>query len=684
MLVMLLSLAACKDNEVGKTDGTENENANIGGDQTDNNIDNGETDEENGSSDTDEEKKPDEFFDVAEKSGRGEASCNPDFTEKQIQNQKIKGASIMSEIEEAAKDFSKSSFTIPAGDYGFEMNKYFQGMGVPYGFGLYGIQRPDDNPFTIYAEGVTFWMENTGLPSASASYTFVLANCSNIKVVGLTIDEYTSNDIEGTVTKIDRKNNRIAIQLTNSSMEVNDIVIAKALAGAQCRIVPYKADGRFIAPLYRIDPNGWGPAPMLVAGFESTGNEGEYWITFANDVLIRTITDTSWKTTYGEDGYIVEGDVISFLYGNVLTALHNSKQITIEGLSQYCTKGMFAEDGGYGAHVWKDCYFGPRPGSSKVAASGEYMLCGTRIGTTLDNVTIMSSSDDAINIHGYLSLISGINGNTLSINYLKDGAMAGDVAEFYDADGNLVLKRTLAEDVTAGVFQHRTVKFTESVSQEYKNCTIRWPSLECDGWTIKNCNFTNNYQRILVQSGSGTFENNKVYNMGANLALGSIFHVPSIYEGGILGTITVKNNVFVNSSNSPRTALVGIDQSYNFKGKMLAVNIEVEDNLFINCGYVFSARNCERATFKNNVVIQPKSSGLEAEDFMDVVQNCEYVNDLEIEGNSLYCTNCTDGDSEGTNKNYSITLKLVRQAKKYAENSDKSASEIIEIIKAHL
>ena len=48
VLVMLLSLAACKDNEVGKSDGTENENADIGGDQTDNNIDNGETDEENG------------------------------------------------------------------------------------------------------------------------------------------------------------------------------------------------------------------------------------------------------------------------------------------------------------------------------------------------------------------------------------------------------------------------------------------------------------------------------------------------------------------------------------------------------------------------------------------------------------------------------------------------------------
>ncbi len=643
----------------------------------------------------------DEFLEVVEKEGRGEESCIPSFTEKQIKNQKIKGASIMGEIQEAAADLSKSSFTIPAGDYGFAMDKYLPGNSICHGFALDGIQRPDDNPFTIYAEGVTFWIEPTGKPCANTSYAFLMRNCSNIKVVGLTIDEYTPNDIEGEVTKIDKNNNRIAIKLTNSSMTITDEVIKMALGGSQCRIVPYKADGTFIAPLYKIDPKGWGPGSMMVKNFESTGEENEYWITFQSDTLIKTIGDTEWISAYGKTGIIEEGDVISFLYGNVLTNLNNCKQITIEGMKNHCTKGMPGEGGGYGAHVWKDCYFGPRPGSSKVMTAGEYMLCGTRVGSTLDNVTIVGSSDDQINIHGYLSIINGINGKSVNVSYVQDGVLlAGDKAEFYDKDGNLVLTRTIAEDVNNGDFNNRTVKFTENVPSEFyvkiernkqnqiinfEGYTIRWPSQECDGWTIKNCTFINNYQRILIQSGSGTFENNKVYHMGMTMAINNIFDVPSIYEGGFLGKITVKNNIFYNSSNGPSLALFPAEQSYNFDGKMLGEKLEIENNIFINCGHLVNTRNYESVSFKNNIIIEPTCLDLDAKDVMDFITKRENVNELIVENNTFYDTGIEDSDSTvPTNKNCKLERKLLNQIKKYVANSDASASHMIEIIKSKL
>ena len=629
----------------------------------------------------------DEFLDVTVKPGRGEASCIPEFTERQIKNQKLKGTSLMQEIADAAADLTKSSFTIPAGDYGFDMDKFLPGVGnIPYAFALDGINRPDDNPFTIYAEGVTFWIQPTGKPCANTSYAFVMRNCSNIKVVGLTIDEYTPNDIEGTVTQIDRHNNRIAIKLTNSSMAITDEVIKMALAGSQCRIVPYKADGQFIAPLYRIEVGGWGPGPMMVKNFESTGAADEYWITFQNDVLIKTITDSQWKAAYGKTGYIEEGDVISFLYGNVLTNLNNCKQITIEGMNNHCTKGMPGEGGGYGAHVWKDCYFGPRPGSSKVMTAGEYMLCGTRVGSTLDNVTIVGSSDDQINIHGYLSKINSINGNTLSISYVQDGVLyAGDKAEFYDENGDLKFTATVAETVTNGNFNSRTVKFNETIASNLKNCTIRWPSQECDGWTIKNCTFINNYQRILIQCGSGTFENNKVLHMGMNLNIGNIFHVPSIYEGGIMGTITVKNNIFYNSSNGPSLPLIPAEQAYNFDGKMLGEKLIVENNIFLNCGHILNARNYKSIEFKNNIIIEPTCLDLDAKDVMDFITKRENVNELIVENNAFYDTGIEDGDSTvPTNKNCKLERKLLNQIKKYVANSDASATHMIEIIKSKL
>jgi hypothetical protein len=58
------------------------------------------------------------------------------------------------------------------------------------------------------------------------------------------------------------------------------------------------------------------------------------------------------------------GDGLSCLYtGAVAIVLDDSANITLPGVSVYVAKRGPSVSGGDGAHLWKDCYFGPRPGT---------------------------------------------------------------------------------------------------------------------------------------------------------------------------------------------------------------------------------------------------------------------------------------------------------------------------------
>lgn len=679
---LTLSLFSCRgSNSNGGTDTNVSETPDETPDQTLDEAPNNNAEDPDHTTDSDDSQTPDQptdgddFYTLEAKSESRAESSIPNFTEKQIKIQKMKGADLADQISEAAKDLSKSSFTIPAGYYGFEMNSQMGALDFPYGFALFDIQRPDDNPFTIYAEGATFWVEPTGRPIESASYAFLIHNCSNIKVVGLTIDEYDAHDIEGYVTDIDKANNRIAIKLSNSSLDVTDEVM-DYVKSAESRIVPFKASGEHIAPLYRINPKGWGPGATLLSSIEPTGNEGEYWLKFKTDLMVKTITDSRWKKTYGSMGIIEEGDVISVLYAQNLFNLSDSKQITIEGLKDHLTIGMPGEDGGYGAHVWKDCYFGPRPGTSKVMTAGEYMFCGTRVGTTLDNVYIASSSDDEINIHGYWCEPYRVSGSSMKLRYLHNGLIAGDIAEFYSSDGTLVATRKLASDPVG-----EQVTFTESAPNNATSLKVRFPALECNGWTIKNCTFVNNYQRILIQSGTGTFENNKILNMGLNMSVSNTYNY---LEGGVLGDITFKNNVFYNCSNSPETYLFDIAQNHEWDAKIIGGKIDISDNLFINCGYAFTAKNIEALTVKDNIFINPITHGDTVTTLSQLIGELKNVAQYSLSGNTFYSSKARKNIDENGNRDMRIDSELASRAGFYAANSDKDAISIIEIIKNNL
>jgi hypothetical protein len=254
--------------------------------------------------------------------------------------------------------------------------------------------------------------------------------------------------------------------------------------------------------------------------------------------------------------------------------------------------------------------------------------------------------------------------------------MAGDIGEFYSSDGTLVATRKLASDPVGD-----QVTFTEPAPNNVTSLKVRFPSLECNGWTIKNCTFVNNYQRILIQSGTGTFENNKIFNMGLNMSVSNTYNY---LEGGVLGDITFKNNVFYNCANSPETYLFDIAQNHEWEAKIIGGKIDISENLFINCGYAFKAKNIEALTVKDNIIINPIIYGSTVTKLSQLIGELKNVNRYSLSGNTFYSDKAKKSTDENGNRNARIDTALANRAAFYAANSDKDATSIIEVIKNNL
>lgn len=599
------------------------------------------------------------------------AACS--FTDEEIEEQIEKGKRIVEEIYEAADDLSVDTFMVPAGDYGFEpVNFVNQVYSALY---LHDIERPDDNPLTINCEGVTFWVRPTGLACANTSRAFHLQHCSNIRFVGLTIDEYSPTDYEGVVTQIDYENNRIAIMLNGNSMEAASVLMKRAVNGSQSRIIPFKANGDFISAYYRIDES-WGPGALWVSDFQPTGKENECWLVFQSDLLLKTNKDPEWIRTYGSAGIIETGDVISYLYANMLITLDDCRQITMERLTSRLSKGMPSEVGGYGNHLWKDCVFGPEEGTGKYISASEFMLNGTRHGSTIDGCVLYGSSDDQINIHGYWGKITSIEDNGyINITNASVGLLEGDPIELYDGRGNLVSVLTVAETPRCVYgydgFFHEPIKVAGDIPSDYRKLTVRYPSMSCDGWTIKNCTFINNYQRLLIQSGSGTFENNKIILMGDNVSLESV--TGGYMEGTFIGDVTFRDNVFVSSAVGQAFCCFSISQTREWGNGHKTGTITLEHNAFVNCGNLISANNVSKLILKDNIIIEPCVINKTFYGFDDLLGEIVNVDEKIFENNLLLCS----AVSEENDSQKNISSVLAEKARLYVKYSENDAKTIV-------
>ena len=548
-------------------------------------------------------------------------SGKPNFTADQTTKQKETGRALIRELIAAAKDSTVATFVIPAGNYGFDMLTNAPN-GVASGIIIQDIQRTAANPFTIKAEGVTFWFEMTGNPCANVTRGLQFINCSHVYLDGLTLDGYSAFSIDGKIKTIDRSGNRLGIQLYEGTMDLDASTIDKAIRGSEFRIVAVKADGELMSPLYNIN-NQWGPGSLQGSNL-SVDSDGTCWFTFKTQTLMNTIFTDDWKSFYGPNGTLEIGDQVTILYGVVLAlSLDNCRQMRMSNITCYISNGGFWENGGYGDHLWKDCYFGVRPGTNRVLGAEGNMSQGLRHGSTYDGIVFGLTTDDAINIHGFWSkataVLSLADGYSMKANYAPVGIQAGDPVEFYTSSGKLVAVCTVKTDPVAKFnyngFLSSPVILKEEPPANYADLLIRWPNSECDGFAIRNCRFENIYQRVLVNSGSGLIENNLFLSDGSNLSLTSN---TGAYEGGIMKDITIRNNVFYNTANHPGGVTVGISQTTNWANYVSGENISLIDNVFVNCGKLLTAANIKNMTITGNLIVNPLVYGQTITRFADV------------------------------------------------------------------
>ena len=603
-------------------------------------------------------------------------SGKPNFTADQKAKQKEAGRSLIQELIAAAKDTTVSTFVIPAGNYGFDMLTTAPN-GVASGIIIQNIQRTAANPFTIKAEGATFWFEMTGKACASVTRGLQFINCSHVYLDGLTMDGYSAFSIDGTIKTIDRSGNRIGIQLCEGTMEPDAATIEKAVKGSEFRIVTVKADGALMAPLYNVN-NQWGPG-SLQGNDLSVDSDGTCWFTFKTRTLMDTIFTNEWKSFYGSNGTLETGDQVTVLYGVVLAlCLDNCRQMRVTNVRCYISKGGWWENGGYGDHLWKDCYFGVRPGTNRVLGAEGNMSLGLRHGSTYDGIVFGLTTDDAVNIHGFWSkaksVMSLADGYSMKVSQAPVGIQAGDPVEFYTSSGKLVATCTVKTDPVAKFnyngFLSSPVILKEEPPQNYADLLIRWPNSECDGFVIRNCRFENVYQRVLVNSGSGLIENNLFLSDGSNLSLTSN---TGSYEGGIMKNIAIRNNVFYNTANHPGGSAVGISQTTNWANYLSGDNISLTDNVFVNCGKLLTAANIKNMTITGNLIVNPLVYGQTVTRFEDIAMLSKAsCSTKAYSGNTVYLTAGTAAG--GDNPIKLTTAAKVSNAVKICRDDSLSAS----------
>lgn len=471
-----------------------------------------------------------------------DAPAGPQFTAAEKAAQHELGKGVMPMIVAAFRR-GDAEVRIPPGDYRFGQEHYV-GSKVIFPLGFEDLQRDADHPFVIDATGATFWfdLDDKQMPPGHRCVGF--RNCRNLVLRGAIIDRGTRGCIEGRITQIDRAGNRFEIQPSPGV-----VVPTTYKGGEEQRLLPFKSDGRFCVPLYDLQ------AGVRKLRFKdiTPSADGRYWINMLEPELMARIHDADWERAYGDLGVLRIGDGLSCLYTSAgAIVLEDSANITLHGVSVYVAKGGPSESGGDGAHLWKDCYFGPRPGTSQWKGADGFLCRSTRYGTTLDNVTIRHTADDLQNLHGIWGKVKTVAGSQVtletnpSLRPTLNNARPGDRLRFIHRKSGALLGEAIITKIKDFqiTLDQDAARFTEGQAE--------WLDHECAGWLIRNCRFEDNFQRLLIMSGPGTVRGCVFTRMGSNVSLNTGMGI----VGGIPSDITIAENTFTDVNPRPQGAAI--------------------------------------------------------------------------------------------------------------------------------
>lgn len=501
-----------------------------------------------------------------------DAPSGPQFSDTDKQTQRSRAAGVLPLVR-SAFDSGAASVTIPPGDYRFSKESWGPD-GPIFPLEFRGMKRDAEHPFRIIAQGVTFWFDLPPDQAPKAHFALGFIDCSHIALEGATLDRDPRGCMEGRITQIDDSGNRIEIETSKGTL------VPAAFSGKlEQRLLPFNADGTLCTALYALQMR---PGQLKYRGIEAGSLPSRYWVNLdEKSELLQTNRNPGWCRAYGESGTLQPGDGLSLVYSTtVAISVLNSESLSFERLRNYITKGGARELGGAGGHVWKDCFFGPRPGTCHWQG-GEGILSGCmERGSIYEGLTMMHTSDDLLDIHGFWGYIEKAEGNAITLQ--RDHqmpALPGDTLNFFDRQSGEPLGMAVVESV-----DRQTLTMSRDAAP-FANAIAENPRRQCNGWQIRNCLFTDCYQRLLVQGGNGgTLRDCRFIRVGSRIELYSNFFTKN--EGGICRRISILNNTFENTAIYPDGVTIAAGfQSLNHQARTpLLTELTVRGNTFINPG----------------------------------------------------------------------------------------------------
>jgi len=471
-----------------------------------------------------------------------DAPSGPQFTDAEKAAQRERGREVLPLIRKAFES-GAGEVRIPPGDYRFGQERY-EGAKVIFPLGFENMQREAERPFVMEATGATFWFELDDQQMPPGHRCVGFRHCRNIVLRGAVVDRGTRGCIEGRITRIDREGNRFEIQPSPGV-----VVPSSYKGGEEQRLFPFKSDGRLCAPLYDLQPG----IRRLRYKDITPSADGRYWIQMEDRDLMERIHDADWGRAYGELGVVRVGDGLSCLYTSAgAIVIEDSANITIQGVSVYVAKGGPSESGGGGAHLWKDCYFGPRPGTSQWKGADGFLCRSTRYGATLDHVTIRHTADDVQNFHGIWGKVKSVSGRRVlletnaALRPTLEDARAGDRLRFIHRKSGVLLGEAKIAELKG---------FDVTLDQDaaaFADGQAEWLDHECAGWVVQNCRWEDNFQRLLIMSGPGIVRGCTLARMGSNISLNTGMGL----VGGVPSGITIADNTFIDVSPRPHGAVI--------------------------------------------------------------------------------------------------------------------------------
>jgi hypothetical protein len=359
-------------------------------------------------------------------------------------------------------------------------------------------------------------------------------NCSNVVLKGFITDFDPPNTIEGRVTLIDRGSNRLQLELSAGSVfrppPAN--VMSHPNVG---RFIPYKSTGEFITPLYTFQ-NSRG---LRLSSWTAVENATQrFWATLETTELLSTTGQAAWRQLYGSAGVMEEGDAVAIMYavGSAVEVL-DSEAVSIIGWHNYAAKTGFEETLGVGGHLFEDLLFGKRPGTNRLMGGEGVMSNACRKGSRWRNVSISLTTDDLFNFHGYWGYVVQIFGQKVAFHYdcLRPGCFTarstgavriGDQVIWRHNRTMEVAGKSTVTQITNATLLH----FDNDVSLFGQDLVAEFPDTANSGWSIRDSQFFDAYQRVFVQSGPGEIVNNTFTRVGSSISIRSTVRFPPVVE----------------------------------------------------------------------------------------------------------------------------------------------------------